>query len=155
MSIDVWLGVGKTVTTGSYTFRKDEIIEFASKYDPQRFHVDEEAARHSIFRKLCASGWHTASVWMRFNVLHGPEVTPLGKLEKKNLRFGPSPGLRNLRWTRPVYVDDTITFRRTVTDTREVPGRPGWYLVKNRCDAINQNGDSVMEFESTVLAAPI
>lgn len=149
--IDDLLAIGKTITLGAHTFGSEEIKRFASSFDPQRFHVDEEAAKDTIFGRLCASGWHTVSMWMRFNVLFGPEGEPESELERPSLRFGPSPGLRDLKWRRPVYTGDTITFTRTVTHCRSIPDRPGWFLVKNHCEAINQDGVRVMDFDSAVL----
>ncbi len=151
MPIEDLLALGTTVTLGSHTFGTDEIKKFARLYDPQRFHVDEAAARHTIFGSLCASGWHTISVWMRKNVEFGPQGTRLAEGQQQALRFGPSPGLRHLNWLRPVYAGETITFTRTVTNCRTVPDKPGWYLVKNHCTAINQDGKKVMEFDSAVL----
>ena len=67
-ALDEFLGIGVTTTLGSHTFEPEEIKTFARKYDPQPFHVDEEAARKSVFGSLCASGWHTAATWMKYNL---------------------------------------------------------------------------------------
>ena len=68
MSHDDYFALGTTITLGSHTFEPDEIKEFARKYDPQLFHIDEAEAERSVFGRLCASGWHTASMWMRYNL---------------------------------------------------------------------------------------
>ena len=66
--IDRKLAIGETIVLGSHRFEAEEIKEFASRYDPQRFHVSEDEAKASVFGRLCASGWHTAAKWMHFNV---------------------------------------------------------------------------------------
>ena len=76
MSLDAFFRIGETVELGSHTFTPDAIKAFARKYDPQPFHVDEEAAKKSVLGGLCASGWHTASVWMKRNVAIGMDSGP-------------------------------------------------------------------------------
>ena len=152
MTLDEYLRVGETVVLGSHTFGAGEIKEFATKYDPQLFHVDEEAARGSVFGRLCASGWHTASMWMRYNLKarednaerpwDGPGPRP---------EFGPSPGFRNLKWLKPVYVGDTITFTRRALAHRGLATRPGWRILSIHCAAHDAAGTPVLEFESSVL----
>jgi acyl dehydratase len=152
MTLDEYLGVGRTVTLGSHRFEAAEIKAFARKFDPQPFHMDEKSAGKSVFGRLCASGWHTASMWMRYNVLvrdsagervwNGPGPEP---------EFGPSPGFRNLKWLKPVYAGETITFRRTVLAHRPLASRPGWRLMSVRAEAFDSAGDKVIEFESAVL----
>ena len=86
---------GMTLELGSHTFEPDEIIRFAEKFDPQPFHLSEEGAARSNFGRLCASGWHTCSIWMRLNVSHGrDEFLRLTGYEGPPPVFGPSPGLR-------------------------------------------------------------
>ncbi|MGN6469035.1 MAG: MaoC family dehydratase [Rhizobiaceae bacterium] len=152
MTLDDYLGVGRTITLGSHRFEADEIKAFARKFDPQPFHMDEKSAEKSVFGKLCASGWHTASMWMRYNVnwrgdgmertWNGPGPAP---------EFGPSPGFRNLKWVKPVYAGETITFKRTVLAHRPLASRPGWRLMSVRAEAFDSTGDKVIEFESAVL----
>lgn len=152
MTLDDYLGIGETVELGTHTFQPDEIKAFARKYDPQPFHLDEKAAERSVFRRLCASGWHTASMWMKKNLEHrqdmvaerwpGPGPAPA---------FGPSPGFRNLRWLKPVYAGETIRFTRTGLAQRPLATRPGWRLMTILCEAFDSTGDKVLEFESSVL----
>lgn len=152
MSLDDYLALGETITLGSHTFEPDEIKEFARKYDPQPFHVDEAAAEHSVFGRLCASGWHTAAMWMRYNLKKredigerpwaGPGPRP---------EFGPSPGFTDLKWLKPVYAGDTITFTRTALHHRAMTSRPGWRILTIRCEARNQDGAPVLTFDSAVL----
>jgi acyl dehydratase len=152
MTLDEYLGVGRTMTLGSHRFGAEEIKAFARKFDPQPFHMDEKSAENSVFGRLCASGWHTASTWMRYNVeardgtgggaWDGPGPEP---------EFGPSPGFRNLKWLKPVYAGETVTFKRTVLAHRPLASRPGWRLVSVRAEAFDSTGDKVIEFESAVL----
>jgi acyl dehydratase len=147
MTLDEHLGVGRTITLGSHRFEAEEIKAFARKFDPQPFHMDEESARHSVLGGLCASGWHTASMWMRYNVMARSDAGE-GSAEPE---FGPSPGFRNLKWLKPVYAGETITFKRTVLGHRPLASRPGWRLMSVRAEAFDSTGDKVIEFESAVL----
>ncbi|WP_457299808.1 MaoC family dehydratase [Phyllobacterium sp. P5_D12] len=139
---------------GTYTFEADEIISFATKYDPQRFHVDPEAAKKSNFGGLCASGWHTTAVWMRLNVKDiMSEVKSAIARGEQPPQFGPSPGFENLKWLKPVYAGDTIRFTRTINSTRALKSRPGWSMMQMSSAAYNQAGDKVLEFDSAALIA--
>lgn len=151
MSIDRKLGIGETVTLGSHTFGAEEIKAFARKYDPQRFHIDEEEARKSVFKALCASGWHTISMWMKYNAATFPAAVERSKQFGDPVEFGPAAGLRDLKWLKPVYVGDTITFTRTPQSHRALASRPGWRMLTIVNEGINQNGDKVMSFTSMVL----
>jgi acyl dehydratase len=150
MTLDEYLRVGETVVLGTHTFTPEEIKAFAAKYDPQPFHMDEKKARQSVFGALCASGWHTASMWMRCNLQardrelnwEGPGPRP---------EFGPSPGFTNLKWLKPVYAGETITYTRAILGHRALASRPGWRLLTMMCGASDSSGDKVLEFESAVL----
>lgn len=152
MSLDDFFGIGVTTTLGSHTFEPDEIKAFAKKYDPHIFHIDEEAAKASVFGGLCASGWHTAATWMRHN-LATSAATDGGRWTGPGARpeFGPSPGFKNLKWLKPVYAGETITFTRTGLAHRALASRPGWRLLTIRAEAFDSTGDKVIEFESAVL----
>jgi len=128
---------GETMEMGAHTFTEDEIIAFARQFDPQPFHVDPEAARHSFFKGLIASGWHTCSVAMRLMV---------DRYVGRSASLG-SPGLDNIRWLAPVRAGDTITYRRTTTATRPSESKPGIGLVHSRWEATNQRGETVMTME--------
>lgn len=151
-TLDEFFRIGETVTLGSHVFGPEEIKAFARKFDPQRFHVDEKEAEGSLFGRLCASGWHTASTWMKYNLRHaeaageapwdGPGPRPV---------FGPSPGFEKLRWLKPVYAGETVTFTRRATGHRALATRPGWRLLSMMCEAYDSTGDKVLEFESIVL----
>jgi acyl dehydratase len=139
--------VGERAELGRHTFTADEIKAFARRYDPQLFHLDEAAAARSHFGRLCASGWHTTAVYMRYFVdSELREAEAMRARGETPAKDGPSPGIRELRWTKPVYAGDTITFAREVIELREATRRPGWGLTVARNTATNQNGEVVMSF---------
>lgn len=144
------IAIGDRAEIGNHTFTADEIKAFATLYDPQAFHVDEAAAAKSHFGALCASGWHTAAMWMRMRVLYGQredaERTARGE---PNATLGPSPGFRDLKWLKPVYVGDTLAFGTEVIEKRTSQSRPGWGITHVRNTAKNQNGELVLSFIST------
>ncbi|EKF17233.1 MaoC family dehydratase [Nitratireductor pacificus] len=152
MSLDAFLRLGETITLGTHRFTADEIKTFARAFDPQPFHVDEEEARRSVFGALCASGWHTCAMWMRYNLKglarlgpgpwDGPGEAP---------EFGPSPGFSDLKWPKPVYAGDAITFYRAVVSHRPLASRPGWHLVTLHAAAENQDGQPVLSMVNGVL----
>lgn len=149
MSLDEFFRIGETINLGSHTFDAEAIKAFARKYDPQPFHVDEEAAKKSVFGSLCASGWHTAATWMKLSVEARMDAgwTGLGPVPE----FGPSPGFKNLKWPKPVYAGETVTFMRTALSHRPLATRPGWRLLALRSEGIDSTGDKVLEFDSAVL----
>ena len=142
--------VGDQRELGSHTFTAEAIKAFARKFDPQLFHLDEEAAARSHFKKLCASGWHTAAAGMRLVVdtlrKEDGEARARGEI---SARSGPSPGIRNLRWLKPVYVGDTITYASQVVETRPA-SRPGYGLVVQETTGTNQHGDVVYSSQGAV-----
>jgi acyl dehydratase len=152
VSLDEFFCIGVTVTLGSHTFEPEAIKAFARKYDPQIFHLDEEAAKKSVFGGLCASGWHTAATWMKLNLEAGVEAGGARWVGAGPApEFGPSPGFKNLKWLKPVYAGETVTFTRTALSHRPIMSRPGWRLLTLRSEAFDSTGDKVIEFESAVL----
>ncbi len=144
--------IGARVALGSRLFTGEDIIHFASKYDPQPFHLSEEAAAKSHFGRLSASGWHTASTYMRLLIDTRDKV----RADRASLPFplnpgGPSPGFRNLRWLRPVQAGDTIAYDTTVISKEPHPTRPGLGVARNRATGVNQNGVRVFEIEGSSL----
>jgi acyl dehydratase len=129
--------VGDSVQIGSRKVSRAEIIEFASKYDPQPFHVDDEAARQSMFGGLIASGWHTCAMVMRmmcdFYLLRSASMG--------------SPGIDRLKWLKPVRPDDVITTHRTTLESRPSGSRPDMGIVKFLWEVYNQHGEVVMTME--------
>lgn len=152
MSLEDYLGIGRTVTLGSHIFRAEEIKAFARQYDPQPFHLDEKAAAGSTLGGLCASGWHTASMWMKYNVASMADIARApwrGPGERP--QFGPSPGFEKLRWLKPVFAGETITFTRRALGLRALASRPGWQALAMEGEAFDSGGDKVLEFQCTVL----
>jgi acyl dehydratase len=138
------LRVGTRTELGSHTFTADEIKSFAREFDPQPFHLDEEAAARSHFGALCASGWHTAAMCLRHIVLaRQREQAERRRRGEPVARTGPSPGLRDLKWPRPVYVGDTITFAQEIVELRTVDNRPGVGLRIAHQTGTNQHGQLV------------
>jgi acyl dehydratase len=128
---------GSVRELGSVTVSAEEIKEFASQFDPQPFHVDELAGRHSIFGNLCASGWHTCALAMKLTVENFlNESSSMG-----------SPGLENLRWLKPVYPGDTLTLKHSIVEARALRKRRDTGLVRAMWEMFNQNGEKVMQME--------
>jgi acyl dehydratase len=141
--------VGDRAEVGRHTFTADEIKKFATKFDPQPFHLDEAAAAKSNFGALCASGWHTASVWMRLMVEHNKREDAAQRAHgEPAAALGPSPGFRELKWLKPVYVGDTITYATEIVETRASNSRPGWGLMSFKNTGVNQNNEPVISFIS-------
>ena len=142
---------GYRADIGSHTFTPEEIITFAKAYDPQIFHVDAEAARKSVLGGLCASGWHTASMWMRkLRDFASERSHNRASQDLPNAEYGPSPGFENLKWLRPVYAGDTVTYFTETLSCRASASKPGWYVATSLCGGRNQHGDDVIRFESSV-----
>jgi acyl dehydratase len=138
------LRVGARTEVGSHTFTAEEIKAFAREFDPQPFHLDEEAAARSHFGALCASGWHTAAMCLRHVVLaRQREQAERRQRGEPVAKTGPSPGLRDLKWPRPVYVGDTITFALEIVELRTVANRPEAGLRVARLTGTNQRGELV------------
>ena len=142
--------VGERFEVGSHTFTADGIKAFARRFDPQAFHLDEEAAARSHFGALCASGWHTAAAGMRLMVEHHRRDDEARRARGETVAaLGPSPGFRDLKWLKPVFVGDTITYAMEVVETRASNSRPGWGLMWIRNTGVNQKGEPVISFVST------
>ena len=142
--------VGDREEIGSYAFRADDIKTFARRFDPQRFHVDEDEAKRSHFGALCASGWHTAAVWMKLMIAFRKRAAEAAARRGETIaKNGPALGMRNLKWLKPVYVDDTITYAWEVLETRPSGSRPDRGLMTIRGTGVNQHGELVLSFEST------
>lgn len=151
MNLDEYFGIGEAVTLGLHRFEAGEIKAFAAKYDPQLFHTDEEAAKKSVLGGLCASGWHTAAMWMKYNLAEFSAAARQWTGSDPIPEFGPSPGFRNLKWLKPVYAGETITFTRTALSHRPLASRPGWRILTLRAEAFDKGGDRVIEFDSAVM----
>jgi acyl dehydratase len=128
---------GSVRELGTTSVGKEEMQEFARRYDPQPFHVDEEAGRRSIFGALCASGWQTAALAMRLTV---------DNFLSHSTSQG-SPGLESLRWLKPVYPNDQLSLRHVILEARPMRKRPQAGLVRSRWEMFNQDGEKVLEME--------
>lgn len=129
--------VGDEETFGAYPVTAEEIIDFASKYDPQPFHLDPEAAKSSLFGTLCASGWHSCAMAMRLMVdwMKRDEAASQG-----------SPGVDEIRWLRPVVPGDVLSLHVHVLETRPSSSRPDIGSVRVRYSLLDQQGQPVMRF---------
>ena len=151
MSLYDHIKPGLVLELGSHVFEADSINRFAGKFDPQPFHLDENAASNSLFGGLCASGWHSLSVWMRLNVDTGRKLLETNSGYTGPVpEFGFSPGVKNIKWARPIYAGDTITYRTTVTGKWMLTSKPGWGYIAKHSEAFNQHGDRVLEFDGGV-----
>lgn len=126
--------VGEEITLGGITVTREEILDFAKRFDPQPFHIDEVAAKSSMFEGLIASGWHTASICMRLYV---------DSVLNDSSSMG-SPGVDQLRWKRPVRPGDTLQGKFTILEKK--PFRKGIGLIKGRAELFNQDGKLTMMF---------
>jgi acyl dehydratase len=126
---------------GSITVSQDAIIEFAKQFDPQTFHIDTIRAAQGPFGGLIASGWHTSAMMMRLYADHFvSKVAGLG-----------SPGIDELRWTRPVRPGDTLSIRVTILEARRSSSKPDRGLVRSQIEVLNQNKEVVMSLKAMTL----
>ncbi|MDG2250134.1 MAG: MaoC family dehydratase [Gammaproteobacteria bacterium] len=133
--------VGTTEEFGEYLVTEEEILEFASKYDPQAFHLSDEAAKATLFGGLCASGWHTCAIAMRMLVDNMPE---------SNNSLG-SPGIDELRWTKPVFPGDTLRVKTTVLSKTNSRSRPDVGSLQMQNEVFNQKNELVMSNKPIVI----
>ena len=134
---------GEVTTFGAYTVSKEEVIDFARQFDPQPFHLDEEAGRAALLGGLAASGWHTCSILMRMMFDHFMDgSSSIG-----------SPGIDEVKWIRPVFPGDVLSFRRTILDARPSASKPDRGVVRFRFELMNQKGEVVMEQTNPIFFA--
>ncbi len=132
--------MGETAELGPYLVTEDEIVDFATRWDPQWFHTDPDAAKDSIYGGLIASGMHTAAIMTRLMILGwGDQVANLG-----------SPGLEAMTFPHPVRPDDALRVRVEVLELRESVSRPDRGLVRNRMQVVNQDDVVVLETGTTL-----
>ena len=145
--------IGELTDMGTHTFGKDEIIAFAREFDPQPFHLDEAAAKASLFGALCASGWHTAAYCIRGNITSRLERQRAGSRQGDSIAaYGPSPGFRNLAWYKPIYVGDTLEYRGRLAKKIDLKSRPDRGIVATDIQARNQKGEIVFAVTTQILA---
>jgi acyl dehydratase len=133
------IAVGETVPFGRKVVSRDEIVEFARAFDPQPFHLDEEAAKHSLIGRLCASGWHSCAMLMRMLT---------DEVLNKSASLG-SPGMEEVKWLKPVFPGDVLSGRYTCTAKRVLGSRPEVGLCHVLFEMLNQDGDVVMTWNSS------
>jgi acyl dehydratase len=135
------LAPGHTVTLGEVRVTEAEILDFARRYDPQPFHVDEAAARASVYGGLIASGWHTCALFMRL-LADG--------LLNHTVSLG-SPGVEEVRWQRPVRPGDTLRGSVEVVEHRSSRSKPDRAILVSRGTLTNQDGEVVLSLLATNL----
>jgi acyl dehydratase len=136
------LEVGAETDFGSYEVTREEVLEFARKYDPQPFHLSDEAASKTHFGRIAASGWHTAAMTMAVIARH------VVKHEQAGLG---SPGIDELRWKKPVYPGDTLHVRGKILEKTPSRSRPEMGSFRTHTTVTNQDDVPVMSFTSIVL----
>jgi acyl dehydratase len=133
------LEVGSKSSFGEYKVTREEVIEFAQKYDPQPFHLDDDAAAQTYFGRLSASGWHTCAMTMRMLVESMTVIQQAG--------LG-SPGLEELRWLKPVYPGDTLRVEGEILSKRQSQSKPEMGSFQARNTVFNQHDEPVMTMVS-------
>ncbi|EGD58828.1 MaoC-like dehydratase [Novosphingobium nitrogenifigens DSM 19370] len=136
------LVVGVVSHFGSYPVTREEVVAFASKYDPQPFHLDDAAAAQTHFGRLSASGWHTCAMTMAMLV---------EQQEKTGHRGLGSPGVDELRWHRPVYPGDTLRVETEILEKRRSKTRPERGIYRSTTRVFNQDGVMVMSMTSNAM----
>jgi acyl dehydratase len=144
------LEIGRRREIGSFTFTAEAIKKFAAQFDPQRFHLDEEEGRKSLFGGLAASGWHVGSVCMKLLVADGQRQAAEAAARGEKLAvWGPSPGFRELRWIKPVLAGDIISYASEIVSKRTSEKRPEWGILEGRHAGTNQRGELVYSLLAT------
>jgi len=131
--------IGQKGSFGRYEVTREEVTEFAGKYDPQPFHLSDEAAAQTHFGRLSASGWHTCAMTMSMVVAN--------LTANKQAGLG-SPGIDELRWLKPVYPGDTLRCETEIIETRASQSRPEMGSFRSKMTVLNQDDVPVMTFTS-------
>lgn len=129
--------VGTVLTFGAMEVRREDTLAFAHQFDPQPFHIDDDAAAASLFGRLTASGWHTCAMAMRMMcdgyLLHSASLG--------------SPGVDQLRWLKPVFPGDTLHMRHTIVEARVMKSRPTVGLTRGESVVLNQHDEAVLSMQ--------
>ena len=136
------LVVGAERKFGTYEVTREEVIDFARKYDPQPFHLSDEEAAKTHFGRLAASGWHTAAMTMA--------VIARKVVDEQQAGLG-SPGIDELRWKKPVFPGDTLHVAGEILEKTPSRSRPDMGSFRTKTTVTNQDGEVVMTFVSIVL----
>jgi acyl dehydratase len=142
--------VGEKAELGRFTFTTEAIKRFARAYDPQPFHLDEVAAAAGPFGALCASGWQTAAVWMRLMVDYRIRNADTSAPDGTPPMMGPSPGFDDMKWLKPVYAGQTITYSTEITALRESRSRPQWGIMTSLNEGRGDDGELAFSFTGHV-----
>lgn len=134
--------VGGRSAFGRYEVTREEVIAFAGQYDPQPFHLSDEAAAATHFGRLSASGWHTCAMTMAMLVENLKQHRQAG--------LG-SPGVDELRWLRPVYPGDVLRVETEILEKRRSEKRPEMGIYKSRVTVLNQDDVAVLQMVSNGL----
>jgi acyl dehydratase len=137
------LEVGAKTCFGAYEVAREEVLDFARKYDPQPFHLSDEAAAKTHFGRLAASGWHTCAMTMAVIVKHMSEGEGQAGLG--------SPGVDELRWLKPVYPGDTLHVNGEIVEKTPSRSKPNLGSFRTQTTVTNQHGEPVMRMTSIVL----
>jgi acyl dehydratase len=132
---------GEAPVFGKYEVTKEEIFEFAAQFDPQPFHLDEDAAKETLLGGLSASGWHTAAISMR--LLYDSFLVHVASMG--------SPGVDELKWLKPVRPGDRLSLHRNVLEKKESQSRPDLGIVQTQSDIFNQNDELVMTHRAPLM----
>lgn len=144
--------IGRIVDLGSHAFEAGEIMDFARRFDPQPFHLSEEAGRKSLFGGLAASGWHTYAHYIRAIVLERQRHQAAAKAAGLPAAvYGPSPGFKDLKWPKPVMSGDTISYRIKTIDKVEMKSRPDRGIVVSQGQGRNQKGEIVFDYQGMII----
>jgi acyl dehydratase len=140
--------VGRETALGSHTFSAENMLGYATRFNPQYFHADEAAATASLYGGLIASGWHTAAIWNRLFVEHrhefGAETPSAGSVQSRHAHFGPSTAVLDMKWPNPVRPGDTISFGSRIVEKSEPAAFPDWGLITSLNEGVNQRGEMVL-----------
>lgn len=129
--------VGSSHAYGPYLVKREDVIAFATAFDPQPFHLDDQAAEASLFKKLSASGWHTCAMTMRM-------LCDAYLLDSASLG---APGIEQIKWVSPVYPGDELSGTMTVTEARPMKSRPHVGLIHSTYETRQQEGKVVMTMQ--------
>ncbi len=138
------LEVGSIERFGAYAVTREEVLEFAGKYDPQPFHLSDEAAAQTHFGRIAASGWHTCSMTMAMMV---------EKFQREPRAVLGGAGIDELRWLTPVYPGDTLSCEIELVEKRQSKSKPHMGILHSRTTTLNQHGEAVLTMTSITLIA--
>ena len=138
------LEVGEIRRFGHYEVTREEVLEFAGKYDPQPFHLDDDAASQTHFGRLAASGWHTCSMTMAMMV-ESQKDAPRALIG--------GAGIDELRWLKPVHPGDVLSCETELLDKRRSASKPGMGILRQRTTTFNQHSEKVLSMITVIMVS--